>query len=171
MSKPDISSVGGLNFGVGFPGQIADASSPRTVETRINEAAAAVDFGVAVTRGVATTPGVTGNCKPMTTNGQVPIGIALREASTKTATTDGNNTINYPRYSEVPVLKAGRVFVTAAENATEGDAVVVLAADGTLGSATGGAANGGSRMAFDGAVWETTVTAGNVGLVRLVNRV
>jgi hypothetical protein len=172
MPIPSLASVGGLEFDSGYAGQIADAG-PVIIETRINESATAIDFGVAVTRGAAVTSGV-GKVKPLVSSGQVPVGISVKYAADKVATTDGNNTVNYPQYDDVPVMKEGTIWALPFEDVVEGDGVVAIPAqNGKLGGTTAGAANGTTRMAVDGAVWLQTQTAAS-GLrarLRIVNRV
>lgn len=165
MGTPSLATVGGVTLSPGYAGQKA-SSGPEVVESRLNEAAATIDFGVAVTAGVAVAAGKTPNCKKLDTNGQVPIGISLRAPSNLIA--DSSNVVNYARYEAVPVLKMGDIFAIAAENVTAEDAVVVLPASANnLGGTTGGAANGTSRMAFSGAKWLTTTASGALGRVRI----
>ena len=166
MALPTLSTYGGVVLSPGYPGQ-----TERDIETDslINENATVIDFGVAVTRGAAVAPGQPGNCKPLATNGDVPIGIS-KSIATQTASTDGNNTVNYPRYQAVPVMKQGIIWATPFENVVAGDGVVALPAQtGKLGGTTAGAANGTSRMAFSGAVWLETATAGNPARIRIGN--
>lgn len=172
MATPTLATVGGVEFTAGYAGQLAD-SGPHIIETRVNEAATAIDFGVAVTRGVAVgfSPG---NCKVLNTNGQIPVGITVRNAASQIASTDGLNTVNYPRYDDVPVLKEGTIWALPFEDVVEGDGVVAIPAqNGKLGGTTAGAANGTSRMAVDGAVWLETKTAasGLPARLRIINRV
>ena len=64
-------------------------------------------------------------------------------------------------------IRAHPDYAVAYENATRGDGVIsVTAQNGKLGSTTGGAAGAG-RVAVPGAIWETTTTAGQIGIVRI----
>lgn len=156
----DLSTYGGMTLTSGYAGQIANAN-PTTIESKINDQALVIDFGVAVARSAAND-----TCKAPTADGDKIIGISVRLA-TKAA--NSNGTVDYARYDAVPVLKEGYIYVAAYENATRGDGVIsVTAQNGKLGSTTGGAAGAG-RVAVPGAVWETTTTAGNVGIVRIVS--
>lgn len=168
MATPTLATVGGQEFSAGYAGQLAylPGGAP-DIESRVNEGATAIDYGAPVCRGVATVPGTTGNGKITTASGIV-IGFAIRALS-EANTTVSAGTVNIPQYSEVGVLKDGLMWVVAAENATEGDGAIALSGTpATVGSVTGGAANGTTRL-VTGAVWQQTVTAGNVGLIRVKN--
>ena len=158
MSKPDLSTYGGRLRDLGYAGQIVD-TNPATIESKINEAATAIDFGVAVARGAADD-----TCKAPTADGDKLIGISVRHAIRPA---DSSNNVTYAQKDAVPVLRDGFVYATAYENATRGDGVIsVTAQNGKLGSTTGGAAGAG-RVAVPGATWETTTTAGSIGIVRI----
>lgn len=160
MAKPDLSSYGGRLRDLGYAGEIADMNDPHTM-TRINDQALAIDFGVAVARSAADD-----TCKAPTADADKIIGISVRHA---VRPADSSNNVTYAQRDAVPVLKNGNIYVLAYENSTRGDGVIsVTAQNGKLGSTTGGAAGAG-RVAVPGAVWETTTTAGQIGIVRIVN--
>ncbi len=169
MATPSLATVGGLEFPVGYPGQIAQLQGGlQEIETRTNENATAIEVGGGVCRGVDTVPGKNGNIKPPVSGGVV-VGFSVRALSEmNTAVAAG--TVNYPQYSDVPVMREGLMWVTAAENAAEGEAcIIVVATPATVGSATtGGAANGTTRLAAP-AVWRQAITAGSVGLISVKN--
>lgn len=166
MATPTLATVGGSLFGLGYQGTLQGNTDMAEIETRMNENATALDFGDVVCRGVATTPGNIGNCRPMFT-GLTVIGISVRALSEANATT--GSTVNYPQNKEVPILKDGWILAIAAENVTEGDDCIgVVASLGQVGGTTGGAANGTTRLAFPAsAKWQQTVTTGNVGLIHI----
>ncbi len=168
MATPTLATVGGQEFSVGYPGQIAylPGGQPE-IETVQNENATAIEPGAAVCRGTAAVPGGQNQGRPAFNPGVV-IGFAVRSEEAANAASDG--TFNFPRYSEVPLLKDGYMWATAAaEGAVEGDGVViVVATPTTLGSTTGGAANGTTRLATS-AVWHQTVAGAAVGLIRVKN--
>lgn len=160
MSKPDLTSYGGRLRDVGYAGQLVDLN-PSVINSMVNDQAIAIDFGVAVARSSSDT-----SCKAPTADTDKIIGISARMAI-RLASTDGLNTVNYAQKDEVPVLREGFVYATAFENATRGDgAISVTAQNGKIGSTTGGAAGVG-RVAIPNATWETTTTAGNVGIIRI----
>lgn len=160
MAKPDLSSYGGRLRDLGYAGEIADMNDPHTM-TRINDQALAIDFGVAVARSAADD-----TCKAPTADADKIIGISVRHV---VRPADSSNNVTYAQRDAVPVLKNGNIYVLAYENSTRGDGVIsVTAQNGKLGSTTGGAAGAG-RVAVPGAVWETTTTAGQIGIVRIVN--
>jgi hypothetical protein len=173
MATPSLATQGGLEFPVGYPGQISHLpGGVQEIETRTNENATPIEVGGGVCRGAApaagASPGFTGNIKPPVSGGVV-IGFSLRALSEmNTAVSAG--TVNYPQYSEVPVMREGLMWATAAENAAEGEAcIIVVATPATVGSATtGGAANGTTRLAAP-AVWRQAVVAGQVGLISVKN--
>lgn len=169
MAIPSLATVGGQQFPVGYPGQLAMIGATPVIETRINEGATALDFGGAAVQGVAVAPGNPGNCK-LPVSGGVVVGLIVRALSeANTAVSAG--TVNYPQYHDVPILTDGYIFCTAAEAVTEGDAAVcVVATPATMGGATGGAANGTTRLAVPGAIWKQTVASGAVGVVRIVTQ-
>lgn len=158
MSKPDLSSYGGRLRDLGYAGQIVD-TNPTTIESKTNEAATAIDFGVAVARGAADD-----TCKAPAADGDKIIGISVRHAIRPA---DASNNVTYAQRDSVPILREGYVYAVAFENATRGDGVIsVTAQNGKLGSTTGGAAGVG-RVAVPGATWETTTTAGQIGIIRI----
>lgn len=166
MPTPTLATVGGTQFGPYYSGELL--SDNPEIQDRVNENATAIDLGVPVCRGVATTPGVIGNCKPPVSGGVV-IGISCRQASEANTSTLAGVTpvINYPQNKTVPVLKDGFIACVAGENVAEGDSAVAIVATGLLGSAVTGAADGTTRLAFTSAVWQETVTSGNVGMVHV----
>lgn len=158
MSKPDLSSYGGRLRDLGYAGQIVD-TNPVTIEALINDQATAIDFGVAVARSAADN-----TCKAPAADGDKIVGISVRHAIRPA---DSSNNVTYAQKDAVPVLRDGFIYATAYENATRGDGVIsVTAQSGKLGSTTGGAAGAG-RVAVPGATWETTTTAGSIGIVRI----
>ncbi len=160
MSKPDLSSYGGRLRDLGYAGQIID-TNPIVTTSLVNDQAVAIDFGNAVARSAADN-----TCKAPAADADKIIGIAIRHAI-RPASSDGNNTVNYAQKDEVAVLREGFIYVLAYENSTRGDGVIsVTAQNGKLGSTTGGAAGAG-RVAVPNATWETTTTAGQIGIVRI----
>ena len=160
MSKPDLSSIGGRLVDIGYAGEVVDMNNA-VIETRINDLATAIDFGTAVARSASDN-----TCKAPTVDGDVPIGISVRHAI-RPASSDGNNTVNYAQRDAVPVLRNGYVYAVAFETVVRGTQVLsITAQNGKLASTTGGAAGAG-RVAVAGATWETSTTAGNVGIIRI----
>lgn len=161
---PSLSTYGGLLRDVGYDGQIVDMSTADILNL-INDQAAVIPFGAAVARSAADN-----TCKAPAADGDKIIGIAVRHAirpSPGFGQTSAN-VIQYVQWDTVPVLQHGRIFKTAAENTTRGDAVINVTANGGIGSTTGGAAGTG-RVAIPNAVWETTTTAGQVGIIRITS--
>ena len=160
MSKPDLTTYGGRLRDLGYAGQIVD-SQPVVIESKINDLAVAIDFGVAVARSAADD-----TCKAPTVDGDKIIGISVRHAI-RVADVSGN--VTYAQRDSVPILKDGYIWAIAAETTVRGDTVISkTATNGTLGSLTGGAVGAG-RVAVPGATWETTTTAGQIGKIRIAS--
>lgn len=158
MSKPDITTYGGMQRDVGYAGQVAKLG-PATIESRVSTSLAAIEFGRAVARG-SRDQSVT---RPAADADEI-IGISVR-TGTKQADASGN--VAYNTNDGVPVMRLGYIYAIATEATNDGDYVVSLTAGaGTLGSKTGGA-SGAGRVLVPNAKWETTVAAGQVGLIRI----
>lgn len=165
MSKPDLSTYGGRLRDLGYAGQIVD-TNPASIEALINDQATAIDFGVFVARSASDN-----TCKAPAADGDLLVGISARHAIRPA---DSSNNVTYAQKDAVPVVREGFVYAVAYENATRGDvAISVTAQNGKVGSTTGGAAGTG-RIAADGSsgkpkvTWETTTTAGQIGVLRVV---
>lgn len=155
----DLSTYGGNTLPIGFPGAVVDGN-PTTIQSKTNDQSVAIDFGVAVARSAADD-----TCKAPAADGDKIIGLSVRNA-TKVSS---GGVVNYAQNDSVAIMKSGFMYVTAYENATRGDgAISVTAQNGKVGSTTGGAAGAG-RVAIPGATWETTTTAGSVGIVRIIS--
>jgi hypothetical protein len=127
MSKPDLSTYGGRLRDLGYAGEIVD-TNPVTIESKTNDQATAIDFGVAVARSAADN-----TCKAPSAVSDKIIGISVRHAIRPA---DSSNNVNYAQKDSVPILRDGYVYAVAAENVSRGDTVVALtASSGTLGSA------------------------------------
>lgn len=157
MTQPTLTTYGGRLREIGYAGGLVDENTA-IIETRVNGAAGAIDFGLAVARLNDK------ECKVIAADGDDIVGISVRHAI-RSANSSG--VVNYVQYDAVPVLRSGYIYVTALENAVPGDAVIsVTAQGGQLGSTTGGAAGAG-RVVVPNATWETTTTAGEIGIVRI----
>lgn len=164
---PTLATIGGTDLAPGYAGMIAEAG-PQLIESRMNESATAIDFGIAVVRGAAVAAGATGTCKPQAADADIIVGISVRNAGPMIASTDGLNTIAYARYQAVPVMRIGSIFATAFENVVEGDGVIAVVAQGGKLSGTTAGAAGAGRIAVVGAKWLTTTLAGALGKIRIV---
>lgn len=162
MSKPDLSTYGGLLRDLGYAGELVDLN-PAQMQTLVNDQAIAIDFGVAVARSAAND-----TCKAPTADGDVLIGISARHAI-RPAAFGGSNIVNFAQYDAVPVLRDGFIYAVAFENVVRNDGVIsVTAQNGKLSGTTAGAAGAG-RVAVPNAKWETTTLAGVVGVIRINN--
>ncbi len=160
MTKPTLSTYGGLLNDLGYQGEIA-TMNPISTRTLINSAATLIQFGNAVARSSADN-----TCKAPAADADLIIGFAIRHP-TKVADSSGN--IAYAQYDTLSVLADGDIYAIPVDNVVRGDGVIsVTAGNGTLSGTTAGAAGTG-RVAVPGATWETTTLAGVVGKIRIAN--
>lgn len=158
MNPTDLSSYGGRLRDIGYAGQVADFN-PATIDSKSNEAAGVIDFGVAVARGASDN-----TCKAITLDADKILGISVRHPIMPYAA-DGS--VGYSRYDSVPIMKTGFIYAIPYQNVVRGDGVLsVTAQSGKLSGTTAGAPGTG-RVAVPGATWETTTTAGQIGLIRI----
>lgn len=176
---PSLSTYGGLLHDPGYDGQVVDLNSA-DIQNFMNDAAVVIPFGGPVARSAAdqltapangTYPMAT--CKAPAIDASVPFGFAVRHAIRPAAGygQTSANVVQYVQNDEVPVLRRGQMYKIALENATRGDGVIMVtaaSAAGTnaAGSVTGGAAAAG-RVAVPNAVWETTTSAGALGIISI----
>jgi hypothetical protein len=166
MSKATLLTYGGALLDVGYDGEVADQSIA-SIRSLINENASIIDYGCGVSRGTSGD----GTCRPVQGDGTDQIvGISVKNPLGP-ASSDGNDTVNYAQYADVPVMAIGHIFAIAAEVTRRGDSVLALSAGGAgksspgaLGSTVNGVASN-TRVAVPNAVWETTTASGVVGLV------
>lgn len=160
MSKPDLTTYGGVLHEIGYQGQIA-TQNPVSTRNLPNAAAVNIQYGNAVARGATDD-----TCKAPAADGDAILGLAVRNAI-RPADSSGN--VFYAQYDVVDVLIDGDIYAIPTENVVRGDGVLSLTAgNGTLSGTTAGAAGAG-RIAVPGAKWETTTTAGQVGRIRIAN--
>ena len=159
MSAPSLATPGGFVKAAGFEGQIATLDHPVTT-SRKNESATAISFGRAIARGAS------GGCKPPAADGDVIIGLTLRDTAAVVACTT-DNTTTIPQNGMVTVLKDGFIYAVAVETVRDGDQVLSLTASGGTLTGTKGGAAGSGRVLVTGAVWCEAVTAGSVGIIRI----
>ena len=158
MSKPDLATYGGRLRDTGYAGGLVD-ENVAVIESYTNDLSVSIDFGSAVGRSAADN-----TCKAPTADGDKIIGISVRHAIRPA---DVSNNVLYAQRDSVPVLKNGFIYVTAFETVVRGDgAISVTAQNGKISGTTAGAAGAG-RVAIPGATWETSTTAGSIGIVRI----
>lgn len=165
MANPSNATVN-VKPAFAYAGQ--DMTPDRPTNTYMNESATAIDAGVPVVRGSAstTTPGGVETCKPMAADTDDILGVSLRiPMKDADFTTD---TVTLARYEPVPTKVEGRVAVYAAEDVRGGDEVIVVTAGAgvqttAFASSKGGVAGSG-RVAMTGWKWcgSGTITAGTL---------
>jgi hypothetical protein len=155
----DMTTVG-TTPGIGLAGTDMDPLSP--TDTYMNESATAIEPGAPVALGTTTQAGGFAQyCKPVAADTDNIIGVTVRRALVST----NGTTVAYAQYDSVPVKKAGKVAVLAAEAVRAGDEVVVLTATpGTFASSKGGVVGTG-RVAMKGWKWVTTTGAAAIGII------
>ena len=151
-----LNTPGGLLRGRGYAGMIVDQNFYTSI-SKINNGSTAIGFGVPV---ASNSDGV--GVKVVSADADHIIGFSIRYAMRPYDPTTG--TVSFGVNETVPVAKTGRMYVLAAENAVEGDAVISISATNTVGSTTGGAAGTG-RVAIAGAKWAEPVAAGAIGII------
>lgn len=126
-----------------------------------------IDFGVAV----ASSPFGDDFCQSPIVDSDPIIGLSVRNPFARAQGAD--NTIDYQASYAVPILRAGFMWVLAAETAAKNDQVISLTqgnatdpVNGAIGSTTAGAAGYG-RVAVTNCFWETATPAGQMGKVRI----
>jgi hypothetical protein len=172
-----LATTGGRLFTKGLAGDAADAG-PQVLDTVYNEAitggldsAGLLDFGVACKVGSGTNSAGRLNVSPIETSDTAAVvaGITSRFPVVASAS-PSDNVVGWPSKHSVSIVRIGRRFAIPCENVTERDQVLAISAyNGRLGGATGGAAASG-RLTVTGAVWETTTTAGQVGVIKISDR-
>lgn len=154
-----LNNPGGRTLSRGYAGNWADTSTHIAV-TRKNINAAVIDYGIAVARGVGAD-----ECRVITADADKIAGISVRHVTAPYNPTTGE--VGYRQFDTVPLARFGRLLVTAYENATEGDQVIsVTAQGGKLSSTTAGAAGAG-RVVVPGVRWAETVAAGSQGYIEI----
>lgn len=163
MSAPDLSTYGGSLLDAGYPGMIVDINEALII-SRNNESATAIDFGGVVARGTADD-----GCKPVSASTDDILGFAVRHPVMASNTAPGvTPSVKYARYSSLPIMEIGRMWVTAGANVTAGKKVYVKLSDGALvdetvvpgtaaSAAKSGGNTGGGTLTLDGT---TPVLAG-----------
>lgn len=151
----DLSTVGDFEFERGYEGQSADLAN--TIRrSRICETAAGIGWGKPVAQGVGA--GVPGGCVLVDSSHLQLVGIAEKNPMHPL----NGGVAKYAQYDAVSVIEEGPVFIMAAENARDGDQVIVIAASATFGSSQGGVANESTRLTFPFASYEGAAVAGKI---------
>lgn len=127
-------------------------------ELQSGNAEAVIAIGIAVARGTLANQVVVAGDADF-------LGISIRDLSKEGQIDD--QTINYEIGDNVSVLRSGRINITCPAGCTAGDPVKYTDADGVLDAGAPAA----GETAIGGATWETTTSAGGVGIVRLPDNV
>lgn len=141
-----------INQTKALPGGIADLN-PKDVVSRLVETSAGIPFGRAVGRGTAENQTVIGSANF--------IGISIRSLDREATNSSGD--IQYDQYDTCGVMQRGYIWADCPSGCSPGNAVKYVTATGVLNSGTASA----GETQVDGATWETTAAAGEVGLIRL----
>jgi hypothetical protein len=172
-----LATTGGRLFTKGLAGDAADAG-PQVLDTVYNEAttggldsAGLLDFGVACKVGTGTNAAGRLNVSPIETTdlSAVVAGITSRFPVVASAN-PSDNVVGWPSKHSVSIVRIGRRFAIPCEDVTENDQVLAIASsNGQLAGLTNGGAGSG-RLTVTGAVWETTTSAGEVGVIKISDR-
>jgi hypothetical protein len=154
----DLSSPGGLQFALGYEGQIASGVHS-TVRSRVNSGSSAIPFGRAVARGTTS-----GTCKLLAANTDAIVGISCMRPLHPLL----SSAVAFNQYDDVPLLNEGCIYALASETVVDGDGVIALVSGGgTLGSARVGKADTSGRLAVPNAVWVGDVVSGQIGKIAI----
>lgn len=171
-----LSTTGGYNQSLGLPGAEATGSLSEK-DTFINESTSGgIDSAGTITFGTIVAKGTADNGAILLTTSGTPIGITSRRILHGADPSD--DVVGYETGDEMAIYRTGDVVCIAAENVTANDQVVGLATayspstgiSTNVGGATGGQANGTSRIAMLGHVWKTTTSQGAKGIVSVFHR-
>lgn len=141
----------------GFVGQYGDLETSNILS---RSAEVVLDFGLAVVRGTADD-----QCKLATATGGSFLGITGRTIA-GTADTAGDR--KYQVGESVNILDLGTIYAICEDGCTQGDPVYFRHTAGT-GSVIGALRTDADTATADlipNAVWDTTVAAGEIGLVK-----
>lgn len=142
-----------INTPTAYAGMVY-AQAPSDVVSRSVETVAGIDFGVAVSRG-------TNKDKQVTLGGTDYLGVTVRSLEREGVMNTG--AIKYSEKESASVLRLGYIYAVCPAGCVPGDAVKYTNATGVLDA--GAAAAGETQL--DGAKWESTTTAGGIGIVRI----
>jgi hypothetical protein len=167
MSQPSLSSAGGALLTVGYAGQIAN-SELCSIFTLDNEStsggvdsAGMIDFGIAVATGSNA-----GCCKIISADSDLPIGITVRHPVMYSSYT--GSYVGYRPTQPVPIMYQGCIAATAYEAVDANDQVLSVTAQGGALSGPKSGVAGAGRIVVPNAYWVNAVSAGAVGLIRMV---
>lgn len=139
----------------GYAGMVANGEVSNRI-SRTNEAAAVLPFGRAAFRG-------TGDhgCVPTVGTAATFLGFAIANYIPQ-PNAEGVQLDSYPQYASVPIMTQGVLWVTVAEDVTDGAQVYIDADDGSIvDTAT-------DNIAATGWFFQDTVASG--GLARIAKR-
>ena len=122
---------------------------------RVVETTDGVGFGIAVSRG-------TDKEQQIIVGGSEFLGITVRDESQINSST---NVANYPQESVASVMQVGYIYITCPSGCTAGQTVKYNDTTGVIDQGT--ASTGETQIA--NATWESTTTAGEVGVIRIHN--
>jgi len=141
-----------INQPVAYAGLIY-AQAPHDIISR--DAEAAIGFGVAVGRGA--------NPDKQCVAGGVAadyLGISIRSLEREGAS---NGAVQYEATETVGIIRTGYVWAVCPAGCVPGDGVLYTSANGVLDAGAAGA----GAVSIDGAAWQTTTAAGELGVIRL----
>jgi hypothetical protein len=143
-----------INQGKAYAGLIY-ALAPHNIVSRSVEPAAGIAFGVAVTRGTDVDNQTTFAASASF------IGITVRSLENEGVANTG--AINWAQNQTAAIMRAGYIWAICPTGCVPGNPVNYVDGTGVLDS---GAAGVGETQ-LDGATWETTAAAGELGVIRL----
>jgi hypothetical protein len=166
----DLSVTGGRLKDLGLAGSDAD-EGPQVIDSLYNEATTGgidtlgtIDFGVGVAQGA-----LDNSCKPISGNGDICVGISTRLPLMSGS--PPNNIIGWRSQHMVGVKRRGTQYAIPCEDVRARDQVLAIVAQGGQLAGTKGGVAGTGRLLAPGAVWLTTTSAGQVGIIEIEKRI
>lgn len=136
-----------------YAGMIVDLS-PKDVVSRSVETSAGIDFGVAVSRG-------TDKDRQVVVGGSDYLGVTVRSLDREGAMNTG--AIKYDQNETAAIMRDGYIAAVCPSGCTPGAAVFFNDTTGVLDAGTAGV----GETQLNGSSWETTTSAGEIGVIRL----
>jgi hypothetical protein len=157
----DLGSVGSFEFDRGYAGQVIDGSL--AVRRSRN-----VENSEGLAWGAPSAQGASGGCVPFDGTHTQFVGIAEKNPMHPLLA----GVAKYAQYDAASVVESGALLILAAEDARDGDEVLILVDGGTgavtWGSSKGGAANESTRFSTPGiCTYEGAATAGQLAKIVL----
>lgn len=167
----DLSVTGARVKDLGLPGADAD-EGPQVNDSLYNESttggvdsAGGIDFGIAVAQG----SGGDAHGKLVSSSSDAIVGISTRAPQVMSAN-PASPIVAWPSKHAMSVKRIGRMFAVPCEDVRARDQVLAIVSQGGKLAGSKGGVAGSDRLNVPNAIWETTTSANQVGIVRVYDR-